>query len=141
MKSKVKKRCKQVLTGLLALSMLCGILPQNAVSVSAATTAKTKVSSYGRLGNVDVGSKTKTDNLCIVTMFFSTGILIPGMGIRHLISISGMTRLSKTETKCSLTMQRLSVFMSMTAIGQKRLLFLGRHLSGRYQREILLKQI
>lgn len=60
MKSKVKKRCKQVLTGLLALSMLCGILPQNAVSVSAATTAKTKVSSYGRLGNVDVGSKTKT---------------------------------------------------------------------------------
>ena len=39
MKSKVKKRCKQVLTGLLALSMLCGILPQNAVSVSAATTA------------------------------------------------------------------------------------------------------
>ena len=60
MKSKVKKRCKQMLTGLLALSMLCGLLPQNTVSVSAATTAKTKVSSYGRLGNVDVGSKTKT---------------------------------------------------------------------------------
>ena len=60
MKSKVKKRCKQMLTGLLALSMLCGLLPQNTVSVSAATTAKTNVSSYGRLGNVDVGSKTKT---------------------------------------------------------------------------------
>lgn len=60
MKSKVKKRCKPMLTGLLALSMLCGLLPQNTVSVSAATTAKTKVSSYGRLGNVDVGSKTKT---------------------------------------------------------------------------------
>ena len=28
MKSKVKKRCKQMLTGLLALSMLCGLLPQ-----------------------------------------------------------------------------------------------------------------
>ena len=26
MKSKVKKRCKQMLTGLLALSMLCGLL-------------------------------------------------------------------------------------------------------------------
>ena len=60
MKLKLKKRCKQMLTGLLALSMLCGLLPQNSVSVSAATTAKTKVSSYGRLGNVDVGSKTKT---------------------------------------------------------------------------------
>lgn len=60
MKSKVKKRCKQMLTGLLALSMLCGLLPQNSVSVSAATTAKTNVSSYGRLGNVNVGSKTKT---------------------------------------------------------------------------------
>ena len=45
----------------------------------------------------------KTDNLCIVTMFFSTGILIPGMGIRHLIGISGMTCLSKAKTKCSLT--------------------------------------
>ena len=62
MKSKVKKRCKQMLTGLLALSMLCGLLPQNSVSVSAATTAKTNVSSYGRLGNVDVGSKTKTEH-------------------------------------------------------------------------------
>ena len=60
MKSKVKKRCKQMLTGLLALSMLCGLLLQNTVNVSAATTAKTTVSSYGRLGNVDVGSKTKT---------------------------------------------------------------------------------
>lgn len=29
MKSKVKKRCKQMLTGLLALSMLCGLLLQN----------------------------------------------------------------------------------------------------------------
>ena len=48
MKSKVKKRCKQMLTGLLALSMLCGLLPQNTVNVSAATTAKTTVSSYGR---------------------------------------------------------------------------------------------
>ena len=60
MKSKVKKRCKQMLTGLLALSMLCGLLPQNTVNVSAATTAKTTVSSYGRLGTVDVGSKTKS---------------------------------------------------------------------------------
>ena len=48
MKSKVKKRCKQMLTGLLALSMLCGLMPQNTVNVSAATTAKTTVSSYGR---------------------------------------------------------------------------------------------
>lgn len=60
MKSKVKKRCKQMLTGLLALSMLCGLLLQNTVNVSAATTAKTTVSSYGRLGTVDVGSKTKS---------------------------------------------------------------------------------
>lgn len=60
MKSKMKKRCKQMLTGLLALSMLCGLLPQNTVNVSAATTAKTTVSSYGRLGTVDVGSKTKS---------------------------------------------------------------------------------
>ena len=45
MKSKVKKRCKQMLTGLLALSMLCGLMPQNTVNVSAATTAKTTVSS------------------------------------------------------------------------------------------------
>jgi len=49
-----------MLTGLLALSMLCGLLPQNTVNVSAATTAKTTVSSYGRLGTVDVGSKTKS---------------------------------------------------------------------------------
>lgn len=48
MKSKVKKRCKQMLTGLLALSMLCGLMPQNTVNVSDATTAKTTVSSYGR---------------------------------------------------------------------------------------------
>ena len=60
MKSKVKKRCKKMLTGLLALSMLCGLMPQNTVNVSAATTAKTTVSSYGRLGTVDVGSKTKS---------------------------------------------------------------------------------
>lgn len=60
MKSKMKKRCKQMLTGLLALSMLCGLLPQNTVNVSAATTAKTTVSSYGRLGTVDVDSKTKS---------------------------------------------------------------------------------
>ena len=60
MKSKVKKRCKQMLTGLLALSMLCGLLPQNTVNVSAATTAKTRVYSYGKLGTVDVGSKTKS---------------------------------------------------------------------------------
>ena len=115
MKLKLKKRCKQMLTGLLALSMLCGLLPQNSVSVSAATTAKTKVSSYGRLGNVDVGSKTKTR------------IPIPGIRI--------------PVEKNMVTMQRLFVFMSMTVIGQKKDLFLVRHLSGRYQREILLKQI
>ena len=35
-------------------------------------------------------------------MFFSTGILIPCMGIRHLIGISGMTGLTQTEAECRL---------------------------------------
>ena len=65
-------------------------------------------------------------------------LVIPEIPIRSRIPIPGIRI---PVEKNMVTMQRLFVFMSMTVIGQKKDLFLVRHLSGRYQREILLKQI
>lgn len=60
MKTKVKSRLKRIVTGLLAMSMVVGLLPQYAVPAKAATTKTVSLSSMGRKGTVDVGSKTKS---------------------------------------------------------------------------------
>ena len=60
MNKKVKTRLKRIVTGLLALSMVVGLIPQTAVPAKAATTASVSLTSYGRKGTVDVGKKTKT---------------------------------------------------------------------------------
>ena len=38
MKSKIKSKLKRVVTGLLAMSMVVGLLPTNSITASAATT-------------------------------------------------------------------------------------------------------
>lgn len=60
MKSKIKSKLKRVVTGLLAMSMVVGLLPTNSITASAATTRTVSLTSYGRLGTVDVGSKVKS---------------------------------------------------------------------------------
>lgn len=50
---------KRVLSFLLAVAMLCGIIPANATVANAASTS-VSLSSLGRKGNVSIGSKTKS---------------------------------------------------------------------------------
>lgn len=57
---KEKKRITKALSFLLAVAMLCGILPNNVLVASAATTATVRVNSMGRKGTVSFGSKKKT---------------------------------------------------------------------------------
>lgn len=57
---KVKRKCKRILSFVLAVVMLCGMIPSNATVVSAATTAMVSLSSLGRKGTVTIGSKTKS---------------------------------------------------------------------------------
>lgn len=57
---KTKKRITRALSFLLAVAMLCGILPNNVSVASAATTATVRVNSMGRKGTVSIGSKKKT---------------------------------------------------------------------------------
>lgn len=57
---KVKRKCKRILSFVLAVVMLCGMIQSNATVVSAATTATVSLSSLGRKGTVTIGSKTKS---------------------------------------------------------------------------------
>lgn len=57
---KVKKKLRRILSFVLAVVMLCGIVPTNALVASAATTASVSLTSLGRKGTVTVGSKTKS---------------------------------------------------------------------------------
>ena len=57
---KVKKNLKRILSFVLAVVMLCGIMPNNVSVASAAATATASLSSLGQKGNVSVGSKTKS---------------------------------------------------------------------------------
>ena len=57
---KVKRKCKRILSFVLAVVMLCGMIPSNATVVNAATTATVSLSSLGRKGTVTIGSKTKS---------------------------------------------------------------------------------
>lgn len=57
---KVKKKLRRIMSFVLAVVMLCGIVPTNALVASAATTASVSLTSLGRKGAVSVGSKTKS---------------------------------------------------------------------------------
>ena len=57
---KSKMRITRALSFLLAVAMLCGILPTSVSVASAATTATVRVNSMGRKGTVSIGSKKKT---------------------------------------------------------------------------------
>lgn len=57
---KTKRKFKRILSFVLAVVMLCGMLPSNATVASAATTASVSLSSLGRKGDVSIGSKTKS---------------------------------------------------------------------------------
>lgn len=57
---KVKKNLKRILSFVLAVVMLCGIMPNNVSVASAATTASVRVNSMGRKGTVSIGSKSKS---------------------------------------------------------------------------------
>lgn len=59
MKNKSKMLKKRILSFLLAVAMLCGIIPANATVANAASTS-VSLSSLGRKGNVSIGSKTKS---------------------------------------------------------------------------------
>lgn len=58
MKTKIKFR--RILSFVLAVVMLCGIIPSKATVASAATTASVSLSSLGRKETVTIGSKTKS---------------------------------------------------------------------------------
>lgn len=57
---KTKRKFKRILSFVLAVVILCGMLPSNATVASAATTASVSLSSLGRKGDVSIGSKTKS---------------------------------------------------------------------------------
>ncbi len=59
MKNKGKLLKKRILSFLLAVTMLCGVIPANATVASAAS-ASVSLSSLGRKGNVTIGSKKKS---------------------------------------------------------------------------------
>ena len=60
MKIKRSLRMKKIASFLLALVMLCGVIPANSIVVNAATTASVSLTSLGRKGDVTIGSKKKT---------------------------------------------------------------------------------
>ena len=57
---RAKKKMARALSFVLAVAMLCGILPTNVSVASAATTATVRVNSMGRKGTVSFGSKSKS---------------------------------------------------------------------------------
>lgn len=60
MKTKRSLRMKKIVSFLLALVMLCGVIPANSMVANAATTASVSLTSLGRKGDVTIGSKKKT---------------------------------------------------------------------------------
>jgi hypothetical protein len=58
----VKKKFRRILSGLLALTMLLGVIPTegNGTVAKAATTASVSLSSLGSKGSISIGSKTKS---------------------------------------------------------------------------------
>lgn len=60
MKIKRSLRMKKIVSFLLALVMLCGVIPANSIVANAATTASVSLTSLGRKGDVTIGSKKKT---------------------------------------------------------------------------------
>ena len=57
---KSKRKYKRIMAFVLAVVMLCGIIPSNTIVASAATTATVSLSSLGKKGTVTIGSKTKS---------------------------------------------------------------------------------
>lgn len=57
---KTKRKFRRMLSFVLAVVMLCGMVPLNVTVASAATTASVSLSSLGRKGDVSIGSKTKS---------------------------------------------------------------------------------
>lgn len=56
----MKKKWKRIISGLLALVMLCGVVPMDGIVAKAATTKTVSLSSLGRKGSISIGSKTKS---------------------------------------------------------------------------------
>lgn len=56
----MKKKVRRMISAVLAVVMLCGIIPANATVSKAATTANVSLSSLGRKGTVSFGSKAKS---------------------------------------------------------------------------------
>lgn len=58
----MKKKFRRILSGLLALTMLLGVIPAggNGTVAKAATTASVSLTSLGRKGSISIGSKTKS---------------------------------------------------------------------------------
>jgi len=56
----VKKKARRMISAVLAVVMLCGIIPANTMVSKAATTANVSLSSLGRKGTVSFGSKSKS---------------------------------------------------------------------------------
>ena len=56
----MKKKVRRIISAVLAVVMLCGIIPANATVSKAATTANVSLSSLGRKGTVSFGSKSKS---------------------------------------------------------------------------------
>ena len=56
----MKKKVRRMISAVLAVVMLCGIIPANATVSKAATTANVSLSSLGRKGTVSFGSKSKS---------------------------------------------------------------------------------
>ena len=56
----MKKKVRRMISAVLAVVMLCGLIPANATVSKAATTANVSLSSLGRKGTVSFGSKSKS---------------------------------------------------------------------------------
>ena len=56
----MKKKARRMISAVLAVVMLCGIIPANTMVSKAATTANVSLSSLGRKGTVSFGSKSKS---------------------------------------------------------------------------------
>ena len=56
----MKRKFRRIMSGLLAIVMLCGVIPTNGIVAKAATTKTVSLSSLGRKGSISIGSKTKS---------------------------------------------------------------------------------
>ena len=57
---KIKKKFTKVMSYVLAFVMLCGLVPANSITASAATQKSVSLSSLGKKGTLSLGSKSKT---------------------------------------------------------------------------------